>query len=84
MALGPNQYQWPPKRRQTHTEKERETHAAADNIDYGDDNEQSERREDGMLQVMARADDDGGGGGGGAGRRIEWEEEDCRRGRCQT
>ena len=65
-----------------HRERERETHAA-DNIDYGGDNEQSERREDGMLQVMARADDDGGGGGG-VGRRIEWEEEDCRRGRCQT
>ena len=47
---------------QAETEKGRETHAHADNIDYGDDNEQSER-EDGMLQVMARTDDDGGGGG---------------------
>ena len=40
-------------RRRTQRERERERETHADNIDYGDDNEQSER-EDGMLQVMAR------------------------------
>ena len=45
---------------------------------------QRAEREEGGRDASSYGADDDSGGGGGVGRRIEWEEEDCRRGRCQT
>ena len=78
LALGPNQYEWPPKRRG------REGKRGADNIDSGDDNEQSESElPRTMLQVMAPAATTTTGGSDGGKETVE-SVEGKRPVQCQT
>ena len=73
LALGPNQYQWPPKRRQTpHTHRERKRDARGGQ--YRLRRRQRAERARGRDASSYGTDDNDDGGVGGVGRRrIEWE-----------